>query len=61
VHACLTIDQKPFAGGGFARIFGPNGDLLASAQDAETEQVITAVIDLDDIHLAKQMADCVGQ
>ena len=52
---------QDFTGGGFARIFSPTGNLLAQADDPERDEILTADIDLDEIHIAKQMADCIGQ
>jgi hypothetical protein len=35
--------------------------LLAQANDPERDEILIADIDLDEIHIAKQMADCIGQ
>jgi nitrilase len=50
----------PTEGGGFAAIYAPDGRKLAQATDQFTDQLVTATIDLDDIHRHKQMADCIG-
>lgn len=52
---------KSFTGGGFTCIYGPDGGVLARARSTTEDEIVYADIDLDNIHIAKQMADCVGQ
>lgn len=47
-------------GGGFARVYGPDGGLRTEALDPTVEGIVLADIDLDDIVLAKAFADPVG-
>ena len=49
-----------YEGGGFTAIYGPEGTKLAQARDQYSEEIVTADLDMDQIHLHKQMADCVG-
>ena len=48
------------AGGGYARIFGPDGRPLAESLDPKAEGIIYADIDLDMISIAKAAADPAG-
>lgn len=48
-------------GGGFAMIFAPDGRPLAESLPAGTEGILIADIDLDNIDLAKNVCDPVGQ
>jgi nitrilase len=50
----------PIEGGGFTAIYAPNGRKIAQSKDQFSEELVTAEIDLDDIHRHKQMADCIG-
>ncbi|KAI9929448.1 hypothetical protein ASPWEDRAFT_184072 [Aspergillus wentii DTO 134E9] len=62
-HELLGLQDKGFisgSGGGFAMIFGPNGQPLAERVPADEEGILTATIDLSAIHLAKHMIDTVG-
>jgi len=47
-------------GGGFARIYGPEGALRASSLDPTVESIVYSDIELADIDLAKSFADPVG-
>ncbi|PLN86181.1 putative nitrilase [Aspergillus taichungensis] len=47
-------------GGGFAMIFGPDGSPLAEPMPVGEEGILTADVDLDAIHAAKNLCDPVG-
>ncbi len=47
-------------GGGYARIYGPDGALLTEHLDDHTEGLVIADIDLGSIDIAKKFADPVG-
>lgn len=47
-------------GGGFARVYGPDGGLLTEPLDPTVEGIVTADIDLSAIDVAKAFADPVG-
>jgi predicted amidohydrolase len=59
---CSTEEQRKLIGygGGFARIFGPDGSDLTEALPEDGEGILYADIDLAQIVLAKQAADPVG-
>ncbi|WWC66719.1 uncharacterized protein I206_100624 [Kwoniella pini CBS 10737] len=50
----------PIEGGGFTAIYAPDGSILAKSKNQYSEEIVTADVDLDDIHRHKQMADCIG-
>lgn len=72
--ACATVSQEMFdqlcdspqkqqfltTGGGFARIFGPDGAPLGEPLDEHDEGLVTAEIDLAMISIAKSAADPCG-
>lgn len=47
-------------GGGYARVYGPDGALLTEALDPATEGLVYADLDLRAIDIAKKFADPVG-
>ncbi|KAJ6519694.1 carbon-nitrogen hydrolase [Mycena sanguinolenta] len=49
-----------FPGGGFSHIYGPDGSILARADDAGTEQIVYADISLSKIDEVKTVADIMG-
>ncbi len=59
---CDTPDKQQFLqpGGGFARIFGPDGAPLGDTLDENEEGLVVAEIDLGMIAYAKSAADPVG-
>ncbi|GAC02148.1 putative nitrilase [Gordonia namibiensis NBRC 108229] len=59
---CTTDEERALIGygGGFARIFGPDGSQLSDALPEDGEGILYADIDLSAIALAKQAADPVG-
>lgn len=61
-HFCDTDLKKQFLkrGGGYARIFGPDGSSLAEPLDPEAEGILYADIDYTAILAAKNAADPVG-
>jgi predicted amidohydrolase len=54
------MSLQVYEGGGFTAIYGPEGTKLAQAKDQFSEEIVTADLDMDQIHLHKQMADCIG-
>ncbi|MBL7205577.1 MAG: carbon-nitrogen hydrolase family protein [Desulfobacteraceae bacterium] len=59
---CDTPDKRDMlkSGGGFSRIFGPDGSPLAEPLPEDVEGIIYANIDLGMISIAKSTADPVG-
>lgn len=72
--ACATVSQEMFdmlcdspvkqqlltTGGGFARIFGPDGSPMGNVLEEHEEGLVIAEIDLDTISIAKVAADPCG-
>ncbi|WLH81756.1 carbon-nitrogen hydrolase family protein [Pseudomonas sp. FP2335] len=59
---CQTDESRSLlkAGGGYARIYGPDGSQLATPLATDEEGILYADIDLDAVTLAKVAADPVG-
>lgn len=59
---CTTDEERKLigSGGGFARVFGPDGSQLSDALPQDAEGILYADINLAMIALAKQAADPVG-
>lgn len=59
---CLDDAQRELLhpGGGYARIYGPDGQQLGTTLDPEVEGLVYADIDLGDIAVAKAAADPAG-
>lgn len=59
---CQSEEQQALLqqGGGFARIYGPDGAMLGKTLGEDEEGLVIADIDLGDISLAKSVADPAG-